>query len=283
MIAEDVIRKIKEQNDIVDVISERVKLKRIGKNYTGLCPFHNEKSPSFTVSQEKQIYKCFGCGEAGNVISYIMKDRNVTFPEAARALAERANISIDLHNDENNAQQDMYKKMYKINVEAARYFYNNLRKDKKAEIYFSNRGITEVTMRKFGLGFSFDKWDGLLLYLKKKGYSELDLFNIGLIIKSPKGSYYDRFRNRIMFPVFDYKGSVIGFGGRVLDDSKPKYLNSPETPLFHKGLNLYGLNFVIKNNKSRTIIIVEGYMELYFTSSIWIFKRCCVSWHGTHY
>ncbi len=261
MIAEDVIRKIKEQNDIVDVISERVKLKRIGKNYTGLCPFHNEKSPSFTVSQEKQIYKCFGCGEAGNVISYIMKDRNVTFPEAARALAERANISIDLHNDENNAQQDMYKKMYKINVEAARYFYNNLRKDKKAEIYFSNRGITEVTMRKFGLGFSFDKWDGLLLYLKKKGYSELDLFNIGLIIKSPKGSYYDRFRNRIMFPVFDYKGSVIGFGGRVLDDSKPKYLNSPETPLFHKGLNLYGLNFVIKNNKSRTIIIVEGYMD----------------------
>jgi len=261
LIAEDVIRKIKEQNDIVDVISERVKLKRIGKNYTGLCPFHNEKSPSFTVSQEKQIYKCFGCGEAGNVISYIMKDRNVTFPEAARALAERANISIDLHNDENNAQQDMYKKMYKINVEAARYFYNNLRKDKKAEIYFSNRGITEVTMRKFGLGFSFDKWDGLLLYLKKKGYSELDLFNIGLIIKSPKGSYYDRFRNRIMFPVFDYKGSVIGFGGRVLDDSKPKYLNSPETPLFHKGLNLYGLNFVIKNNKSRTIIIVEGYMD----------------------
>ncbi|MCB2292575.1 DNA primase [Clostridium algoriphilum] len=261
MIAEDVIRKIKEQNDIVDVISERVKLKRIGKNYTGLCPFHNEKSPSFTVSVEKQIYKCFGCGEAGNVISYVMKDRNVTFPEAARVLAERANISIDLHNDQNNAQQDMYKKMYKINVEAARYFYNNLRKDKKAEIYFSNRGITEGTMRKFGLGFSFDKWDGLLLYLKRKGYSELDLCNIGLIVKSPKGSYYDRFRNRIMFPVFDYKGSVIGFGGRVLDDSKPKYLNSPETPLFHKGLNLYGLNFVIKNNKSRTIIIVEGYMD----------------------
>ena len=261
MIAEDVIRKIKEQNDIVDVISERVKLKKVGRNYTGLCPFHNEKSPSFTVSQDKQIYKCFGCGEAGNVISYIMKDRNVTFPEAARVLAERANISIEVDNEENNLQKSMYKKMHNINVEAARYFYDNLRKDKKAEIYFSNRGITEVTMRKFGLGFSFDKWDGLLVYLKKKGYSELDLFNIGLIIKSPKGSYYDRFRNRIMFPVFDYKGSVIGFGGRVLDDSKPKYLNSPETPLFHKGLNLYGLNFVIKNNKSRTIIIVEGYMD----------------------
>ncbi|MBU3181590.1 DNA primase [Clostridium psychrophilum] len=261
MIAEDVIRKIKEQNDIVDVISERVKLKRVGKNYTGLCPFHNEKTPSFTVSVEKQIYKCFGCGEAGNVISYIMKDRNMTFPEAAEALAQRANISIDLHNDENNEQKDMYKKMYKINVDAARYFYDNLRKDKKAEIYFSNRGITELTMKKFGLGFSIDRWDGLLLYLKKKGYSTLDLLNIGLIIKSPKGSYYDRFRNRIMFPVFDYKGSVIGFGGRVLDDSKPKYLNSPETPLFHKGLNLYGLNFVIKNNRSRTIIIVEGYMD----------------------
>lgn len=261
MIAEDVIRKIKEQNDIVDVISERVKLKKAGKNYTGLCPFHNEKSPSFTVSVEKQIYKCFGCGEAGNVISYIMKDRNVTFPEAARLLAQRANISMEIDNGENNVQRDMYKKMYNINVEAARYFYDNLRKDKKAELYFFNRGITESTMKKFGLGFSFDKWDGLLLYLKKKGYSELDLFNIGLIIKSPKGSYYDRFRNRIMFPVFDYKGSVIGFGGRVLDDSKPKYLNSPETPLFHKGLNLYGLNFVIKNNKSRTIIIVEGYMD----------------------
>jgi len=261
LIAEDVIRKIKEQNDIVDVISEKVKLKRTGRNYTGLCPFHNEKSPSFSVSQEKQIYKCFGCGEAGNVISYIMKDRNVTFPEAARVLAERANISIDLDNKENKAQQDINNKMYNINVEAARYFYGNLRKDKKAEEYFLNRGISEATMKKFGLGFSFDKWDGLLLYLKKKGYSELDLFNVGLIVKSPKGSYYDRFRNRIMFPVFDYKGKVIGFGGRVLDDSKPKYLNSPETPLFHKGVHLYGLNFVIKNNKSRTIIIVEGYMD----------------------
>jgi len=261
LIAEDVIRKIKEQNDIVDVISERVKLKKTGRNYTGLCPFHNEKSPSFTVSSEKQIYKCFGCGEAGNVISYIMKDRNVTFPEAARVLAERANINIEVDSDENSAQKAMYAKMYKINVEAARYYYGNLRKDKKAETYFVARGITQATMKKFGLGFSFDKWDGLLLYLKKKGYSELDLFNIGLITKSPKGSYYDRFRNRIMFPVFDYKGSVIGFGGRVLDDSKPKYLNSPETPLFHKGLNLYGLNFVIKNNKSRTIIIVEGYMD----------------------
>ena len=261
MIAEDVILKIKEQNDIVDVISERVKLKKTGKNYTGLCPFHNEKSPSFTVSTEKQIYKCFGCGEAGNVISYVMKDRNVTFPEAARILARRANISIEVDNGENNVQRDMYKKMYNINVETARYFYENLRKDKKAELYFLNRGITEATMKKFGLGFSFDKWDGLLLYLKKKGYSELDLLNIGLIVKSPKGSYYDRFRNRIMFPVFDYMGKVIGFGGRVLDDSKPKYLNSPETPLFHKGLNLYGLNFVIKNNRSRTIIIVEGYMD----------------------
>ncbi|MBU3142413.1 DNA primase [Clostridium sp. CF012] len=261
MIAEDVIRKIKEQNDIVDVISESVKLKRTGRNYIGLCPFHNEKSPSFTVSQDKQIYKCFGCGEAGNVISYIMKDRNVTFPDAARLLAERANISIEIGNDENNVQKDMYNKMYNINVEAARYFYDNLRKDKKAEAYFVNRGISQTTMKKFGLGFSFDKWDGLLLYLKKKGYSELDLLNIGLIIKSPKGSYYDRFRNRIMFPVFDYKGKVIGFGGRVLDDSKPKYLNSPETPLFYKGYHLYGLNFVIKNNKSRTIIIVEGYMD----------------------
>lgn len=261
MIAEDVIQKIKEQNDIVDVISEKVKLKRVGRNYTGLCPFHNEKSPSFTVSSEKQIYKCFGCGEAGNVISYIMKDRNLTFPEAARILAEKANIIIDLESEQNNVQKDNFNKMYNINVEAARYFYDNLRKDKKASSYFTNRGIAEATMKKFGLGFSFDKWDGLLSYLKKKGYSELDLFNVGLIIKSPKGSYYDRFRNRIMFPVFDYKGKVIGFGGRVLDDSKPKYLNSPETPLFHKGLHLYGLNFVIKNNKSRTVIIVEGYMD----------------------
>lgn len=261
MIAEDVIRKIKEQNDIVDVISERVKLKKVGRNYTGLCPFHNEKSPSFSVSQDKQIYKCFGCGEAGNVISYIMKDRNVAFPEAARILAERANITIEIESEENNEQKDMHRKMSNINVEAARYFYENLRKDKIAEAYFLNRGISKVTMKNFGLGFSFDKWDGLLLHLKNKGYSELDLLNVGLIIKSPKGSYYDRFRNRIMFPVFDYRGKVIGFGGRVLDDSKPKYLNSPETPLFHKGLHLYGLNFVIKNNRSRTIIVVEGYMD----------------------
>ncbi|WP_123053014.1 DNA primase [Clostridium sp. JN-1] len=261
MISEDVVEKVKYSNDIVDVISETVKLKRSGKNYIGLCPFHNEKTPSFSVSIDKQIYKCFGCGEAGNVITFVMKTRNLTFPEAVESLADRANIDIQFKNKGSNSQKRSFQKLYKINIETARYFFNCLQKNKLAKQYLFNRGITEYTIRKFGLGYSLVGWHNTINHLKIKGFTELDMLEAGLIIKGQKGSYYDRFRNRIMFPVFDYRGRVIGFGGRVMDDSKPKYLNSPETALFKKGINLYGLNFAIKNNVNRTLIIVEGYMD----------------------
>lgn len=260
MISEDVIQKVKEQNNIVDIISEKVKLKRAGKNYTGLCPFHNEKTPSFSVSPERQIYKCFGCGEVGNVITFVMKTQNVAFPEAIKTLADRANIEFE--NDSDRTRNDNYDKVYKINIEAAKYYFNNLF-DKKNEAllnYFLNRGITKKTVRNFGLGYSPDDWRSLLNYLKGKKYTEIDMLNAGLIIKGKNSSLYDRFRNRVMFPVFDYRGRVIGFGARVVDNSKPKYLNSPETSVFKKGTNLYGLNFALKDN-SRSFIIVEGYMD----------------------
>lgn len=263
-IPEELIEKIKEQNDIVDVISENVRLKKSGRNYTGLCPFHNDKSPSFSVSQEKQIYKCFSCGEAGNVITFVMKYKNYTFLEAAKYLADKANISLNVKGSENNAVAKKKELLYKVNVEAARYYFANLQRNKNSKEYFLKRGIKEETIKKFGLGYSLDGWHNLINYLKSKGYKDNILLEAGLVSKSEKkGNIYDRFRNRVMFPVFNVKGNVIGFGGRVLDDSKPKYLNSPETMIFQKGINLYGLNFAIKNKlEEEYIIIVEGYMDL---------------------
>ncbi|SHH11877.1 DNA primase [Clostridium grantii] len=259
--SEEIIQRIKDENDIIDVISDNVSLKNSGSNYTGLCPFHNEKTPSFSVSREKQIFKCFGCGEAGNVFSFVMKYHNYSFVEAVNFLADRANIDI-LPNNNTKSFERTNDKLYKINVDAARFYFNNLYKNKEALEYFQNRGISSNTMRKFGLGYAPDGWKNTLNYMKSKGHSELDLLNIGLIVKGKNDSIYDRFRERIIFPIFDYSGKVIGFGGRVLNDSKPKYLNSPETKLFKKGTNLYGLNFVLKDKgNEKTIIIVEGYMD----------------------
>lgn len=261
-ISEEIIQKVREQNDIVDVISETVVLKRAGNSFKGLCPFHKEKTGSFSVSQEKQIFTCFGCGEKGNVIHFIMKNKNVSFVEAVKILADRANIEIIEDNQKNAIQKNKYEKLYQLNVEAARYFFNNLRIHKNAAEYFARRKITESTIRRFGLGYAKDGFNNMINYLRAKGYSELDMFTVGLISKSEKGNFYDKFRNRVIFPVFDYRGKVIGFGGRVLDSSLPKYLNSPETPIFKKGSNLYGLNFAIKNsNGSRVMVIVEGYMD----------------------
>lgn len=261
MIPEDVIEKIKYENDIVEVISEKVRLKRSGRNYTGLCPFHNEKTPSFSVSRDKQIYKCFGCGEAGNVITFVMKTRNLSFVDAVVVLAERVHMDLDFLESGNNKKNNANERLLKLNVDAARYFFANVKQDNKANDYFSGRGIRENTIRKFGLGYALDDWHGIMNSLRKKGYTETELLTNGLIIKNDKGNKYDRFRNRIIFPVFNYRGKVIGFGGRVIDDSKPKYLNSPESPLFKKGENLYGLNFALKNDYNRTFIIVEGYMD----------------------
>ena len=257
-ISEEILEKIKSQNDIVDVISERVRLKKAGRNFTGLCPFHNEKTPSFSVSQEKQIYKCFGCGEAGNVISFVMKDKNLPFIEAVKYLAGRANIPLEFGKNEKNPVSRKKELLYKVNVEAAKFFFSNLMNNKDAKEYFLNRGIKEETIKRFGLGFANDSWNNLMYYLRRKGINDNILEEAGLIsVNKEKGTKYDRFRNRVMFPVFDYQGRVIGFGGRVLDDSKPKYLNSPETLVFQKGTNLYGLNFALKHNmKERYFIIV---------------------------
>jgi len=263
-IPEDVIEKIKEQNDIVDIISENVRLKKSGRNYTGLCPFHNDKSPSFSVSSDKQIYKCFSCGEAGNVITFVMKYKKFTFLEAAKYLADKANIPLEIAGQENNKISRKKELLYKVNVDTARYYFASLQKFKTAKEYFLKRGIKEETIKRFGLGYAQDSWKGTINYLRTKGYKNDLLLEAGLISKNEKtGNVYDRFRNRVIFPVFDVKGKVIGFGGRVLDDSKPKYLNSPETMIFQKGTNLYGLNFAIKNGLQEDyIIIVEGYMDL---------------------
>lgn len=263
-ISEEILEKIKSQNDIVDVISERVRLKKAGRNFTGLCPFHNEKTPSFSVSQEKQIFKCFGCGEAGNVISFVMKEKNLSFIEAVKYLANRANIPLDDEKGERSVVSKKKDLLYKINVEAAKFFFSNLMNNHNAKEYFLNRGIKEETIKRFGLGFANDSWNDLMFYLRKKGIKDNLLEEAGLIsVNKEKGTKYDRFRNRVMFPVFDYQGKVIGFGGRVLDDSKPKYLNSPETLVFQKGTNLYGLNFALKHTmKERYFVIVEGYMDL---------------------
>jgi DNA primase len=263
-ITEEVIEKIKEQNDIVDIISESVRLKKAGKNYMGLCPFHNDKSPSFSISTEKQIYKCFSCGEAGNVLTFIMKYKKLTFLEAAKYLADKANIPLQIEGQENNRVTKKKELLYKVNVDAARYYFANLQNVKTAKEYFLKRGMKEDTIKRFGLGYAHESWKGIINFLRTKGYKDDLLLEAGLISKNEKtGNVYDRFRNRVMFPVFDVKGKVIGFGGRVLDDSKPKYLNSPETMIFQKGINLYGLNFAVKNGLQEDyIIIVEGYMDL---------------------
>ncbi len=263
-IREEVIERIKQDNDIVDIISENVRLKKSGRNYVGLCPFHNDKSPSLSVSQEKQIYKCFSCGEAGNVITFVMKYKKLTFQEAAKYLADKAGIPLEMGNSRESQITKKKDLLYKVNTEAARYYFYNLQRTSQAKEYFLKRGIKEEVIKRFGLGYAPDGWHNLIMYLRKKGFNDNLLLEAGLISKSEKnGNTYDRFRNRVMFPVFDVRGKVIGFGGRVLDDSKPKYLNSPETVVFHKGTNLYGLNFATKNRLEQDyIIIVEGYMDL---------------------
>lgn len=262
-IPEQVIEKIKEENDIVDVISENVRLKRTGRNFSGLCPFHQEKSPSFSVSQDKQIYKCFGCGEAGNVISFVMKYKNLSFVEAVKVLADRVNISIDFENGKADPRRKKRELLYKINKEVGKYYFSNLQKEPEIKEYFYRRGLTEKTIRSFGLGFAKDGWRETLGFLKSLRLNDDVIRETGLVVfNEEKKVSYDRFRNRVIFPVFDVSGNVIGFGGRVLDDSKPKYLNSPETAVFDKGTNLYGLNFAVKNKiEDRTVIMVEGYMD----------------------
>lgn len=261
----DVIEEVKSRCDIVTIISEYIKVQPSGGNYKGLCPFHGEKTPSFYINTAKQIYKCFGCQEGGDVINFVMKIENLEFIDAVKLLANKCGIEINTNiNEEARLKIEKSKKYQDIHVEAARFYFSNLLSTKnKGYQYLRNRGLDDKTIKKFGLGFSTESWHELLDNLSSKGYTKEELVDCGLIAYSKDGKKcYDKFRNRVMFPIFDYRGSVIGFGGRVLDDSMPKYLNSPDTLIFNKRQNLYGLNFARKNITNRTIILVEGYMDL---------------------
>ena len=259
-----VIREVAERNDIYDVVSQVVSLKKTGSSYIGLCPFHSEKTPSFSVSPRRGIFKCFGCGEGGDVIGFVMKNENLTFYEAVSKLAQRANIQLPevQKKDEEAAKRRKEKSelLYAINKDSAEFFYNNIKSSPEAIEYFKKRQLDARVVKAFWLGYAPDGWTSLFDYLKSKGYTESDIYDAGLIRRHESGRYYDYFRNRIMFTIFDANSNIIGFGGRVLDDSKPKYLNSPDSSLFSKSKNLYSFN-VARHSKKPFVILCEGYMD----------------------
>ncbi|MGN0266096.1 MAG: DNA primase [Lachnospiraceae bacterium] len=261
--SEEIVDEVSRANDIVDIIGQYVKLKRQGSRYTGLCPFHNEKTPSFSVSGDMQLYHCFGCGAGGNVYTFVMEYESYSFQEAIEYLADRAGIT--LPKDDSNrdrAEDSRRKRMLEVNKLAARYFYYQLRSKQGARAYqyLRGRGLSDETITGFGLGYSNIAWDELYRFLKQKGYEDQLLADCGLIRVDQKGAH-DLFRNRVMFPIMDVNNRVIGFGGRVLGDGVPKYLNSPETRLFDKSRNLYGLHAAKKARKDY-FLLCEGYMDV---------------------
>lgn len=262
--SDDLIEEIRSRNDIVDVISGYVKLKRQGATYFGLCPFHNEKSPSFSVTPGKQMYYCFGCGEGGNVYSFIMKYENFTFLEAVKMLADRAGVQLPEaeYSEEERKKADLKAALLDINKQAAVYFHHQLKTEtgKIGLDYFNSRGLDHETIVRFGLGYSNKTSDDLYRYMKKQNYSDELLKETGLFAFSEKGTY-DKFWNRVMFPILDINNRVIGFGGRVMGEGEPKYLNSPETRIFEKSRNLYGMNFA-RISRKPYMLICEGYMDV---------------------
>lgn len=263
--SEDLIEEIRLKNDIVDVISGYVKLQKKGSSYFGLCPFHNEKSASFSVSRAKQMYYCFGCGAGGNVFTFIMEYEHFTFVEAVKLLAERVGVELPEaeYSKEAKEKADLKSTLLEINKLAAKYFYVQLKSQNGnvAHTYLTKRGLSEETITAFGLGYSNKYSDDLYRYLKTKGYSDALLAKAGLISIDEKKGVYDKFWNRVMFPIMDVNNRVIGFGGRVMGDAKPKYLNSPETEVFDKSRNLYGLNRARTTRKSY-FLLCEGYMDV---------------------
>lgn len=263
--AEDVIEEVRSRNDIVSVISEYVKLQRKGSSYFGLCPFHNEKSPSFSVSPDKQMYYCFGCGAGGNVFTFIQEYENYSFPEAMKFLAERAGITLPEkeYSQEERRAQDLRTRILNVNKMAAKYYYYQLRTEngRQAMEYLKNRRLSDETIRSFGLGYSNKYSNDLYLYLKKQGVSDELLRESGLMNVDERNGMYDKFWNRVIFPIMDVNNRVIGFGGRVMGDGKPKYLNSPETAVFDKSRNLYGLN-VARTARKKSMLVCEGYMDV---------------------
>ena len=263
--SEDLIEEVRQKNDIVDVISGYVKLQKKGSSYFGLCPFHNEKSPSFSVSRGKQMYYCFGCGAGGNVFTFIMEYENYSFVEAFKMLAERAGVNIPEveYSKEAKERADLKATLLEINKLAAKYFYAQLKTEqgKLAHTYLTGRGLSEETITAFGLGYSNKYSNDLYRYLKTKGYKDELLVKAGLISVDERHGAHDKFWNRVMFPIMDVNNRVIGFGGRVMGDAKPKYLNSPETEVFDKSRNLYGLNRA-RTSRKPYFLICEGYMDV---------------------
>ena len=261
---EDIVEEVRTKNDIVDIVSGYVKLQKKGSNYFGLCPFHNEKSPSFSVSPSKQMYYCFGCGAGGNAITFLMEYENYSFPEALQVLADRAGVELPKEEmtKEARAQADLRATLLEINKLAANYFYYQLKQPQGnlGYDYLTGRKLSDATILHFGLGFANKTSDDLYRYLKFKGYKDEILKETGLVSIEERGTH-DKFWNRVMFPIMDVNNRVIGFGGRVMGDGAPKYLNSPETRLFDKSRNLYGLNYA-RSSRKKYMLICEGYMDV---------------------
>ena len=249
------------RTDIVDLESESVRLTKKGNSYWGCCPFHSEKTPSFHVVPDRQMYKCFGCGKGGGAINYVMELENLPFRDAVAVLAQRAGMQVPETGSAPGARERR-EKILTINKQAARAFHRWLYGPEGAEglAYLRKRGLSQRTLTNFGLGFAPNSWDGLITELSGQGYDKRDLLDAGLAVSNKDGRIYDRFRNRVMFPIIDVRGNVIGFGGRVMDDSTPKYLNSPDTPVYNKSRNLFALN-IAKTSKAGRVILTEGYMD----------------------
>lgn len=263
MIPQDYIQEVVRRNDIEDVVQSYVQLRRRGRTCTGLCPFHTEKTPSFVVYPETQSFYCFGCGAGGDVITFIKKISNLEYVEAVKLLASRAGMPMP---NEEDKVGEMRRKVLAINRDAARYFYDQLNKPTPEaalarEYWRKRRGLSDDTIRRFGLGYAPDSYSDLLHYLKGRGYNEEELLESGLVRRSEKGNLYNLFRHRMITPIIDLRGNVIAFGGRVLDDSKPKYINSPETVVYKKSRTLFALN-IAKRSTSRRYILCEGYMDV---------------------
>lgn len=262
---DELVEEVRLKNDIVDVISGYVRLQKKGSSHFGLCPFHNEKSPSFSVSGSKQMFYCFGCGAGGNVFTFVMEYENYTFPEAVKLLAERAGVNLPEieYSEEVRKKEGKRNKLLEINKEAAKYFYYQLRRGQGniGYRYLAQRGLSEETMKKFGLGFANVSSNDMVAYLRSKGYTDDLIKEAGLASFDEKYGMHDKFWNRVMFPIQDINHRVIGFGGRVMGEAMPKYLNSPETMIFDKSRNLYGLNFA-RTSREKNIILCEGYMDV---------------------
>lgn len=260
MIPESQVEEIINRNELVDVVNEYTRLARKGSGYMGLCPFHREKTPSFSVHEGKQIFKCFGCGKGGNVVHFIMLAEGLDYRLALEFLANRVGIEIESEYSGGNSISKLRQDIMSLNKEAARFFFRNLANSAYAQKYCMDRGIDAKIVKRFGLGYATESWNALRDHLKEIGVSEELMLKAGLVSQGRDGSTYDRFRNRLMFPIFDVLGNVIAFGGRVFDDSMPKYLNSPETALYTKGKHLYALNFARKS-ENKKVFMVEGYMD----------------------